>query len=436
MTSDRRFEQDLPDLLAQLAPGPAPDYRDDIVRQTARIRQRPAWTFPERWLPMTAVTSRAAAALRFPVRIVALVALLIIAMVVSALLIAGSRPRLPAPFGLAANGHVAYAADGDIYTADPVSGASTAVVTGPETDLAPAWSRDGTHLVFERKVSGTTGFGELYVASSDGREVIAVTPEPRLELASYAFSPDGRQVVFTSGPEDLVTVSGSADTELWIANVDGSGLRRLDVGIGVRWPSYRAPDGAEIVFTDDAAPAVGNGLYAVDVASGVVRTILAPTPGVGRDVVSVAPDGSRIAYSASTTDPDRNTYRVHVVAADGTGDVPLPLPAAATFQDAPAWSNDGTRLVVVRGYGARNEDMALAAVPADGSGTGVETARGLTGCCDTANEWAPNDRSILTLPIDLHGRPVQQLLWDPSTGESQPAPYVATSEPAWQRRAP
>jgi len=46
MTSERRFEQDLPDLLAQVAVGPQADYRDDIVRRTAGIRQRPAWTLP------------------------------------------------------------------------------------------------------------------------------------------------------------------------------------------------------------------------------------------------------------------------------------------------------------------------------------------------------------------------------------------------------
>ena len=34
----------------------APDYRDDILRQVARTRQRPAWTFLERWLPMTVIT--------------------------------------------------------------------------------------------------------------------------------------------------------------------------------------------------------------------------------------------------------------------------------------------------------------------------------------------------------------------------------------------
>ena len=65
MTSERRLEQDLPDLLARMATGPTPDYRDHIVQQTARMRQRPAWTFPEGWIPMSAVTSRLATAPRF-----------------------------------------------------------------------------------------------------------------------------------------------------------------------------------------------------------------------------------------------------------------------------------------------------------------------------------------------------------------------------------
>ena len=51
--NDDRFEKDLPGLLAELAPRAKPDYRDDIVRQTARTRQRPAWMFPERWIPMS-----------------------------------------------------------------------------------------------------------------------------------------------------------------------------------------------------------------------------------------------------------------------------------------------------------------------------------------------------------------------------------------------
>jgi hypothetical protein len=68
VTNERRFEQDLPDLLEKLALGPTPDYRDDIVQRTARIRQRPAWTFPERWIPMATFTARTAGVRQMPWR--------------------------------------------------------------------------------------------------------------------------------------------------------------------------------------------------------------------------------------------------------------------------------------------------------------------------------------------------------------------------------
>ena len=83
---------------------------------------------------------------------------------------------------------------------------------------------------------------------------------------------------------------------------------------------------------------------------------------------------------------------------DGANDVTLPLPPRAAFQDAPAWSNDGTRLAITRGYAQHNEEMAVAVVPADGSGTASSPAHGLTGCCDTILQWSPDDTSILVMP--------------------------------------
>ena len=56
MNADGRLERNLPDILADLAVGPSPDYLNDVLATTARRRQRPAWTFLERWLPMTALT--------------------------------------------------------------------------------------------------------------------------------------------------------------------------------------------------------------------------------------------------------------------------------------------------------------------------------------------------------------------------------------------
>lgn len=427
MTSPRRFESDLPALLGDVYLAGTPDYRDDLVRQTARVRQRPAWTFPERWLPMAVVSRRPVLAPAVPWRMLGILALLGVLIAVALAAYVGSQPRPPAPFGIAANGQVAYAADGDIYSVDPMTGEATAVVTGSETDLAPAWSRDGTHFAFHRKNPIEANTGQIYVARADGRELLAVTPEPIQLLGGYAFSPDGREILFTTGSE--------GNLDLWVGKADGSGVGQVNVGMRVVSPSYRPPNGAEIVFAGKQPGAEWNGLYAVDVNSGVVRTILEPVPGVGRDLVRISPDGSRIAYSAWTIDPDRNTYRVHVVDADGTGDLTLPMPEGATFQDAPAWSNDGKHLAVVRGYAEYDQDIALAVIPADGSGFGIETDRGLTGCCDTLYEWAPDDTTILIKPFDLHGQPLPPLLWDPLTGTTRPAPWAAISDPAWQRLA-
>ena len=56
MTSEARFERQLPAILEDLYLGPSPDYRDEVLATAVRTRQRPAWTFPGRWLPMDITT--------------------------------------------------------------------------------------------------------------------------------------------------------------------------------------------------------------------------------------------------------------------------------------------------------------------------------------------------------------------------------------------
>src|SRR5437867_13063954 len=104
MTTPRRFEADLPALLADLYLAGTPDYRDDLIQQTARVRQRPAWTFPERWLPVELVTTRVPLT-RMPWRQIGVLALIAILLVAALAVYVGShQQRLPAPFGIAANG--------------------------------------------------------------------------------------------------------------------------------------------------------------------------------------------------------------------------------------------------------------------------------------------------------------------------------------------
>ncbi len=122
MNDDTRIERQLPQILADLGAGSRPDYTEIILARTAAARQRPGWVFPERWLPMSALTQRMAAAPHVSWRALVVLAVLVLALV-SAVLYAGSQQRrLPAPFGPAANGVIPYVSNGDLYVGDPITG--------------------------------------------------------------------------------------------------------------------------------------------------------------------------------------------------------------------------------------------------------------------------------------------------------------------------
>ena len=223
-----RFERDLREALREEAGLARPDYLSDALLRTVEARQRPAWTFPERWIPMSVVSSRAVPTPRIPWRILAVAAILV-AVAIATLLVAGSRRHAPAPFGPAANGLVAYAKNGVIYTADPVTGKATALMTGTAQDSDPVWSRDGTMLAFVHQTDA--GPGQLMVAAADGSGLRPITQTlPGIGVHDFkdsrhvnlAFSPDGREVAFTSGNAPMKT--------LWVADVRQGVARELNWG--------------------------------------------------------------------------------------------------------------------------------------------------------------------------------------------------------------
>lgn len=434
MTSPRRFESDLPALLADLYLAGTPNYRDDLVRQTARMPQRPAWTFPGRWLPMELVTTRVPTT-RLPLRqlgVLALIAILLAA--VLAVYIGSRRAELPPPFGVARSGLVAYDDGGDIHVVDPTTGESRAIVTGAGLDSGPRFSRDGTRIVFERMQSG--GRAQLYVVRVDGSELTLVTPESvhltRSVLGEpweqYQFSPDGRSI--------LIATTAGAKPRIAIAQSDGGAIREIPLLLRATEPSFR-PDGSEILFVGDGVLGKWHGIFAVNATSGAVRTIVEPSSDFDLAGANWSPDGTKVAYWA-WGDGDGITARTHVVSADGTGDRLLPLPPDAVWQAGSDWSNDGTRLFVQRGYTGEYDDVRAVVIPADGSSVGVELAYDgnlVEDCCGFW-EWAPDDSKILGKPAGRGGVPLQQVIMDPGGGGSQIAPWASTSDPAWQRLAP
>ncbi len=167
MSANDRFERRLPVILDSLAPTRAPEYFDDILGQVDRTRQRPGWTFPERWLPVSALTNRLAVTPRIPMRAAIAVLLLIVGLVVGALLIAGSRQRVPPPFGPAANGQIMFIDEaGAIRSGNPVDGTSSIIVAGSGNRL-PIMSPDGTRLAY-------LSANDLVVTDPQGQDPIVV----------------------------------------------------------------------------------------------------------------------------------------------------------------------------------------------------------------------------------------------------------------------
>ena len=438
MTTERRLERDLPQILGDLAMGPYPDYIDDVLATTAQRRQRPAWTFPERWLPMDIVTTRVPTS-AFPLRQLGLLALLALLVAAALAVFVGAQTRLPAPFGPAANGLIAFAADGDIFTLDPVTGATRAVVAGPEFDDGPVFSRDGTRLVFQRKAGAGAPLGTLIVARADGSAIGQVTPEPLSDLGFYGFSPDGRSIV--------ALTSVNAGARILIAAVDGlSPPRFIDPEMAVEGgPKYR-PDGSEIMLVGREHNQPFNGIYAIDATSGAVRTIVAPTLKAETYGATWSPDGSRIAYGIWDPFADHTSSRTHVISADGTGDVRVDnhpdTIADGTGGDGGRldFSNDGTRLLITRVFLRDGvEETRFAVVPVDGSGLGIEVTcppAGVEGSCSNLWQWSPDDTALVGLLIDSGAQPLRRLLADPLTGATRIAPGLATLSADWQRLAP
>jgi hypothetical protein len=99
MTTDRHLERDLPTILGEIAMGTYPDYIDDVLATTAQRRQRPGWTFPERWLRMNLANEALPGAPRYPRRalgILTLLAILLAAMLAFYLGGPGATSRPPA----------------------------------------------------------------------------------------------------------------------------------------------------------------------------------------------------------------------------------------------------------------------------------------------------------------------------------------------------
>jgi TolB protein len=98
--------------------------------------------------------------------------------------------------------------------------------THPLMTYSPAWSPDGSKLMFARDTR--VGGRQLYTMAVGGGSVIQQTSAGRNEDASWA--PDSRHVVFKS--------SRGGGEQLWILDVESTALRQLTSHGGAQYPAW------------------------------------------------------------------------------------------------------------------------------------------------------------------------------------------------------
>jgi Tol biopolymer transport system component len=421
------FDRTVSDWLHVDAEHRVPDHLDAVLRRTRTERQRPAWSSLERWLPVQTT-------LRFtPVPRIAWL-LIITGLLValgSAILFVAARPRVPPPFGIARNGPIVHdAPDGDIHVLDPVTGDTRTIVFGPERDVAPTISHDGSRIVFARE-TGPAGHA-VFVVNADGTGVRGLT-EPLLELAWYAFSPDDRRLAIVSEEGTtptlrILSIDGSADLTLDLRTAAGLVVPKPSVGDAyVQW----RPNGRELVFKGmSSGPGrTTYGLYLVGVDGTGLRPILAPSDKDQWQSPALSPDGTQLAW-ALWAEAD-GIGRIHIVDVD-TGAVRVPFfDGLSTGDWAPAWSPDGERLVFNRLVGGGQEGLVVASAsggPVTEIGPRFPAFSG-----GAAAEFSPDGTSVIATYSQAGG---EVYLLDPAGGPGRSLSIVADMGATMQRLAP
>lgn len=348
----REIGRDLAAYLEARSVSKAPDgLLDSVVTGIEATRQRPAWRVPERWLP-----TRAAAGVPRMRRVVVLLAVIAaIAILGAALaLTVGSRHRLPAPFGLARPGLIAYADSSHIFVVNPDGSDRRQLASGTNVDR-PTFSPDGTEIAYQSQNPVDLTWALIAESLETGASVTLV--DHMADLGDFVWSPDSQKVAF--GASD-----GPSTYRLYVADIHGGAAHQLGPrdlqGVEPSW----SPDGSEIAFKHlapccDTLPT----LWLIG-ADGTDARQLSHAGGLGNALWNTvwSPDGKQLAFLADGTG---GRFDVFVINADGTGENDISKSPEDEYW--PSWSPDGRHVAFPRMSQTMNNQGTLVVVDPDGS---------------------------------------------------------------------
>jgi Tol biopolymer transport system component len=337
-----------------------------------------------------------------PARIAAIsLSILLLMTLVAGTVVAGASllsSTEPAPM---TSGVLVYGAEGDIFTMRDDGTDRRRLTSGPEFDLAPVWSPDGTMIAFYSDPDGDPEKGEpttIKVVDADGTDLHAIAgdvPVTAYYWGSISWAPDSERLAFS--------VDRPLASAIYTVDADGSDLRELDLGpiLDAMTPAW-APDGSLIAFRGWSV-ADGTGVYVMTPDGSQPRRVSAPGPELGDRSSWTWPRWSADSKELVFAYEGGDGYHVMGVATvDGTSQHDV-TDEAYDRQDA-SWSPDGARLAFKRygpervpGSGDFEVDTYLWDA-ADGSVTHVDLPTAYGGPAS----WSPDGSRLL-----IDGPPIE-----------------------------
>jgi TolB protein len=197
----------------------------------------------------------------------------------------------------------------------------------------PGGGRTGEVLAFTRE---TDGRPQTWLVAPDGSD-LRLMDIPVYSQVDPAWSPDGSRLVFSGTNE-----RNTEPTFVFIVNADGSGLEQLtDAGGGQADgdPAW-SPDGSRIVFSRLDVEG-HSALFILDLESRAVEEVLSERYGFFQmGTPDWSPDGTRIAFTGNIG----GKAGVFVVGADGENLTEITSLRGDDVASSPVWSPDGRRL--------------------------------------------------------------------------------------------
>jgi Tol biopolymer transport system component len=271
--------------------------------------------------------------------------------------------------------------------------------------------------------------GEIRVMDGDGsHQTRLILPNGRDAPQNATWSPDGTRIAFA-----LVHVGVHSplddDSDIWVANADGTGARPIVQGEGFQWLPHWSPDRMWIVYTNEpqGGPWMASGPAGLDGAGGPLGPGFLPgqptqargyadiwrtradgsgtperlTTADGDDrAATYSPDGTMLAFDSTRDGP------THVWVMDADGSRPRRMSYGGDDWGA-TWSPDGKWI-------AGNSDDQIWVIDAN-SGPGTRRVTSGPGA-HSVPSWSP-DGARIAYVLDLDGEPS---IWSVAVDGSDP----------------